>query len=312
MLAFLIISLHNSTNWQTALARNFGAVGLLIPTFYFPVFFLKSRPFHFRAALLIVAFALLIACIRLVFNYEVMYKLFGIIFYDVTIYHVMYIVVTQLIVVCIGLLYFFSIRYYTLRLSMAEDQSKQLAYELAILKNYLHPHFVFNNLNNLLGLAKIRSIQLEPYLKGFSDVMRYFADHFTTEKSLLQDEIAFINSYICLEQIKRPGFKVEFKMEIKHFQRSIPSLILLPLIENAFKHCDYTRPFIEIRLTADHESVKLECRNSMNSEILKNGSGTGINQLRNRLNYLFGSRFVLNLCVNKEIFEATLIFPLYD
>lgn len=312
MLAFFIISLHSSTNWQSALARNFGAVGLLIPTFYFPVFYLRSRLLDFSAAFKILAFTLLIACVRLFFNYAVMYKLFGLIFYDFTIYHVMYVVVTQLIVLCIGLLYYFSIRYYTLRFSLAEAQSKQMAYELAILKNYLHPHFVFNNLNNLLGLARIRSVQLEPYLKGFSEVMRYFADHFSTEKSPLQDEIAFINSYIGLEQIKRPGIKVDFKMEIKHAERCIPSLIFLPLIENIFKHCNYSRPYIEIKLTTDHESVKLECRNSMDSGMSKNGLGTGINQLRNRLSHLFGRRFILDLCINREIFEATLIFPLYD
>lgn len=117
-------------------------------------------------------------------------------------------------------------------------ENAKLKAELALLKVQINPHFFFNSLNNLYGMVlKNRNKQASEAILKLSDLMRYMLESNQEEKVSLSKEIKFIQNYLALEQIRiSQDFDIQFEISLSHQNIEIPPLLLIPLVENIFKH----------------------------------------------------------------------------
>ena len=120
---------------------------------------------------------------------------------------------------------------------MQEKENENLKTELSFLRSQVSPHFMFNVLNNLVALARKQSDQLEPSLIKLSSLMRYMLYEADEEKVPLEKEVDYLQSYIDLQQ-QRFGKKLKVNVSLETFDAAyeIEPMLLIPFVENAFKH----------------------------------------------------------------------------
>ncbi|MEO6668373.1 MAG: histidine kinase [Ferruginibacter sp.] len=174
----------------------------------------------------------------------------------------------------------------------AEKKKQQLIAEVNNLKSQIAPHFLFNTLNNLYGLAVEKSDKLPDLMLRLSDLLRHSL--YETQKPLvsLNDEINTLKSYIQLESIR-----LEDDLELE-FDNSVPGdspyqvapLILIVFIENAFKHAKLVRSAainIYIKTALENGRFSLMIKNNYNNEKESSGTGIGLTNVKRRLDVLY-------------------------
>src|ERR1700733_15328488 len=132
-----------------------------------------------------------------------------------------------------------------------ERRSEQLVSELRFLRSQVSPHFLFNMMTNMVALARQKSELLEPSLLKLSDLLRYMLYDANRDRFLLSQEISYLKSYIELQQLRfGEGLELEFVIEKYEPDCYIEPMLLLPFVENAFKHGIgmISHPFIKISL----------------------------------------------------------------
>src|SRR5215210_3839783 len=186
-----------------------------------------------------------------------------------------------------------------------EKETENLKTELAFLRSQVSPHFMFNVLNNMVSLARKKSEQLEPSLIKLSSLLRYMLYETDEEKVLLEREVEYLQSYIDLQK-QRFGSKVKVNLCIDEFDKSylIEPMLLIPFVENAFKHGTGLLPNAEINieLKAKNNLLQFMISNyydSSTQEIKDKTSGIGLQNVRRRLNLLYKNEHTL-LITNKE------------
>jgi len=186
--------------------------------------------------------------------------------------------------------------------------------ELAFLKNQISPHFFFNSLNNIYALVAINAEQAQKAIEKLSGLMRYLIYESDVETVPLKKEFEFTHNYIDLMQ-QRLSSKVKLNVDI---QEDIPNLEIAPLIfihfiENAFKHGISYREnsFINIKLNVQDEKILFECKNSIPkiAKPSREKGGLGIENIRKRLDLLYGSRARLDLRIEENTYIAELTIP---
>lgn len=178
----------------------------------------------------------------------------------------------------------------------AEKQTENLKTELSFLRSQVSPHFMFNVLNNMVSLARKKSDLLEPSLIKLSSLLRYMLYETDEDMVSLQKEIEYLQSYIDLQR-QRFGENViiNVSMTQANDQLQIHPMLLIPFVENAFKHGTgmMTRPEIHISLKTEGNTLFFETRNKVNGnteEIKDKASGIGLPNVQRRLNLLYGSK----------------------
>lgn len=232
-------------------------------------------------------------------------------FYDMQSPHLSLVFLTTLIAFLFGSLLFVAKNYMYLLRTQEELKTQQIASELNLLKQQVQPHFLFNTLNNIYSLAHTKSDNTTLAIEKLASIMRYFNEDALKEKVPLQTEINFIDNYILLEQL-RMLHPVAFKREVSSEQALIPPMLLMPFIENLFKHgVDKTRKDneVEIELKVANNRLYYSVRNSLVPE-LRNGNGFGLSNLRKRLDLLYGNQYKLRAETVNHHFEASLEIPL--
>lgn len=181
--------------------------------------------------------------------------------------------------------------------------------ELDTLKAQLQPHFFFNTLNNLYGLAVIKSDKLPGLMLKLSDLMRYSLYHTQNNWVSLSKEIEYLKNYIELEKIRLSG-KMSVKLEQSgDFEgKQIPPLLLLCPIENAFKHAVPNKDKASISINISRKENHLELL-VMNPVRLDGGkikeekdSGIGLMNLRKRLAISYPHKHQLDYGVEDSIY----------
>ena len=185
-----------------------------------------------------------------------------------------------------------------------ETQYENLKTELSLLRSQVSPHFMFNVLNNMVSLARKNSGLLEPSLIKLSLLLRYML-YETQEKVSLHKEIEYLQSYIDLQQ-QRFGTKLtlSFTKDNVDGDYSIEPMLLIPFVENAFKHGTgmIENPQIFVSLSVEKGLLSFQVRNRYNegsTEIKDDASGIGLANVQRRLNLLYASHHSL-LITNKE------------
>jgi LytS/YehU family sensor histidine kinase len=186
---------------------------------------------------------------------------------------------------------------------MKERQAVHLATELKFLRGQISPHFLFNVLTNLVSLARKKSDQLESALIMLADLMRYMLYDTQGQKVALSTEIRYLNNYIELQRL-RFGNDVDVETSIASGPATespvIEPMILIPFVENAFKHGVGTsgRPRICIRLAVKEGWLHFEVRNTFDESVsagAEENTGLGLNNVRTRLELLYPKHHELEI-----------------
>lgn len=193
-----------------------------------------------------------------------------------------------------------------------EKENESLKTELSLLRSQVSPHFMFNVLNNMVSLARKQSDLLEPSLIKLSSLMRYMLYEADEEKVSLEKEMDYLQSYIDLQQ-QRFGKKVQVNVNMRSMdnQYQLEPMLLIPFVENAFKHGTgmIEDAQIDIDLKAEKNILQFTVRNKYNpssEEIKDKTSGIGLNNVKRRLNLLYGKSHSLMITKNDNWFVTSL------
>jgi LytS/YehU family sensor histidine kinase len=198
-----------------------------------------------------------------------------------------------------------------------EKETENLKTELSLLRSQASPHFMFNVLNNMVALARKKSDLLEPSLLKFSSLMRYMLYETDEEKVALDKEIDYLQSYIDLQQ-QRFGNHVKLEVNLKPTEQhyEIEPMLLIPFVENAFKHgtgmIDEAHIIIDLNvINGMLEFVVKNKYNPVSVEIKDKTSGIGLSNVRRRLNLLYGPKHQLIITKQDNWFTASLKLNLH-
>lgn len=188
-------------------------------------------------------------------------------------------------------------------------EKQQIQTELDLLKQQINPHFFFNTLNNLYALSQKQSSQTPEVILQLSDLMRYVIYRGKEERVYVAEEISYLEDYCNLQQIrlhKKLDFRFSTELDDEHLE--IPPLLLVVLVENAFKHgiepAEHDA-FLHMNLSIKGKQVDFLCKNSFESGQSEKG-GVGLYNLRRRLDLLFGDNYELRQEVKDHIFRVHL------
>ncbi len=190
-----------------------------------------------------------------------------------------------------------------------EVKARAVETELDALRSQLNPHFLFNTLNNIHGVNLQDSELGSEMLIELSAVMRYHLEHSRRDRISLEDEVELLEGYIKLEQL-RLGDNCDQRIQLPENSPDVvlSPLLLLPLVENAFKHGTHsTRPcHVHVKLDASSTEVCLQVINSKVQRSALAGAGVGLTNLKRRLELIYPHRHTLRLEETASTFRAFL------
>lgn len=194
-----------------------------------------------------------------------------------------------------------------------ENEAAQLEMELKFLRSQISPHFLFNILTNLVSLARKKSDHLETSLLMLSGLMRYMLYH-AGKKISLQQEAEYLESYIALQKLRfgrdvNIVFHNGLSQEATNY--SIEPMLLIPFVENAFKHGTgyIDQPFIDVKLTVSEGLLVFQVKNKFDRETdtsKDESSGIGLSNVRSRLTLLYPGRHELVIDTGNNLFSIHL------
>lgn len=193
---------------------------------------------------------------------------------------------------------------------------EKLQAELQVLKSQVHPHFLFNTLNNLYALTLHKSDQSSAVVLKLSELLSYMLYECNASEVPLQKEIAFMRNYIGLEQL-RYGDRLDMSVTISgdYQHKLIAPLLLIPFLENAFKHGtseQVDQAWMHIDLSVQENQLKFKVINSR--EPMATGSthsgGIGLQNVQKRLQLLYPNRHELRIVAEEETFMISLTLEL--
>ena len=201
-------------------------------------------------------------------------------------------------------------------------EHQKLETELAFLRSQVQPHFFFNTLNNLYYLALSKSDQAPATILKLSDLMSYVIYKGRLKQVSLLDEIGHIQNYIDLERL-RYGNGLDCNINIigELEDKYLPPLILLPFVENCFKHGSVNKAqtlpiLVNIEVVNDSLSFYVENLSSIEkertSEDEKEDKGIGLNNTKRRLDLLYNNSYSLDIEQSNNKYHITLKMPLND
>lgn len=178
----------------------------------------------------------------------------------------------------------------------SEKQREQLKLanlnaELKFLKSQINPHFLFNSLNTIYSLAHRRSPETEHALVKLSNILRYMIYQSNEDKVQLSSELRYLQDYIDIQRLRMTrDIPVEFSQEGDTAGLEIAPMLLIPFVENAFKHgISYKEAsFINIRLQVEPGGIlHLVVRNRLFKQRVAEKGGVGLNNALKRLSLLY-------------------------
>lgn len=194
-----------------------------------------------------------------------------------------------------------------------QKQEENLKTELSFLRSQISPHFIFNILNNIIALARLKSDQLEPTVMKLSSLMRYMLYETDEEKVSLENEAEYLQNYIDLQQ-QRFGEKVKINTMLgvpESHNYEIEPMLLIPFVENAFKHGVglIQSPEITVQLSVKNNTLYFLVSNKYNNngiETKDNTRGIGLPNVIRRLNLLYEKNYDLAVSQKDGLFLISL------
>ncbi|UCE17878.1 MAG: histidine kinase [Gemmatimonadota bacterium] len=202
------------------------------------------------------------------------------------------------------------------RLQLHEIKAKQLQTELSLLKSQVNPHFLFNTLNNLFSMALEHGDRtVAEGISRLSHLMRYMIHESGEEKVSLKKEVEQLERFIALQKMRfsdEDAIHIEFQVEGDMDGIQIPPMILIPFVENAFKHgislCDASS--IDMRLGINSKRLIFSVENTVHHAvrgILESTSGIGLENVKRRLELLYPKNHELTVRQADDTFSVRLV-----
>jgi two-component system LytT family sensor kinase len=198
-----------------------------------------------------------------------------------------------------------------------ELEREKLETELKFLKSQFNPHFLFNTINSIFVLINKNPRLASDSLAKFSDILRYQLYECNEHEILLSHELGFLENFIELQKLRQDHSKLSlvFKNELGATgDLCIAPFILMPFIENAFKHVSKHSigpNWIRMRLALEHDQLTLDLSNSVShiatshTEFIRH-SGIGLKNVRRRLELLYPGNHTLEIDKDEDIFHVKL------
>jgi two-component system LytT family sensor kinase len=199
---------------------------------------------------------------------------------------------------------FYFIRYsYYKEMQQKDLEIQNRQSELSFLRSQINPHFLFNNLNNIYSLVYHGSGQALTAIAGLSELLRYML-YDATEKVPLQKELDYIQKYIALQRLRFDHpIQVRMQVEGPAVETAIPPLLLIPFVENAFKHGDFsgTGHGLAVTVFTSAQLTRFHCSNRIAIRQKDSQGGIGLENVRRRLSLLYPGRH--SLLIEEDILQ---------
>lgn len=192
---------------------------------------------------------------------------------------------------------------------------EKLQAELKFLKAQVHPHFLFNTLNNLYALTLKSSKDAPEVVLKLSDLLNYMLYECSADTVPLEKEVRLVRDYIALEKIRYGDrLNVNFNLHGQVNGRAIAPLMILPFVENAFKHgvseeLDESWISIDLTLKSEHLTLKVENSKSIqetHEDRFDYKQGIGLKNVKRRLEILYPEQYQLDIHESSESFLVVL------
>ena len=197
---------------------------------------------------------------------------------------------------------------------LLEIRAKQAQTELDLLKAQTRPHFLFNTLNNLFGMASRGDAATADGIARLAHLMRYMIEDGSADFIGLDKEVEQIRRLIELEKLRfapEDEVEIDFSVEGETAAVRVPPMLLIPFVENSFKHgvSLSDRSFIRIRVSAGLDGLRFSVRNSVHSGGTPRGDageGLGLRNIRRRLELLYPGAHSLSVREEDGAFHVEL------
>lgn len=194
----------------------------------------------------------------------------------------------------------------------AQLKSEKIEAELKFLKSQINPHFLFNSLNNIYTLTLINPKSAGDSLLKLSEMLRYLLYECDADKVPLQRELAYLQNYIDLFSLKDED-ELNIKFDANNIDETvmIAPLLLIPFVENAFKHSqieDLEHGWINIMLFGDAQQVYFEIKNSLPKTSFSKDEvgGIGLQNVKRQLELVYPEKYTLKIDKTETEFSVEL------
>ncbi len=220
-------------------------------------------------------------------------------------------VIPHFFLVIAGAAFKLMLDYGSLQKRMADIAREKAETELNFLKSQINPHFLFNSLNSVYFLIDKENVEARGALHKFSDMLRHQLYGVADEKIPLEKEISYLEDYVTLQKLRKDEkFDVSFHYESNLKGIDIEPFLLMPFVENAFKHVSHSRAgnFIRFNLQRSNGSLAFNAENSIESiPVLKKGEGgIGLKNVKRRLQLLYPGKHRLDISNDNETYRVHL------
>jgi two-component system, LytTR family, sensor histidine kinase AlgZ len=197
-----------------------------------------------------------------------------------------------------------------------QAQQEKITAELQLLKAQVHPHFLFNTLNNIYSFSMDNSPKTSGMILKLSSLLSYMLYDCKAEQVRLEKEIEIMKNYIDLEK-ERYGNKVEISWSVEGDSKDkfISPLLMLPFLENAFKHGlseQIEKPWLSVDISVKSDVLRCKIANCKNELVPRsnNGNGIGINNVKKRLAFMYPGNYELKMHDEQNFFIVSLLVRL--
>ena len=201
--------------------------------------------------------------------------------------------------------------YGKLQQRMAETAREKAEAELNFLKSQINPHFVFNSLNSVYFLINKENAPAREALHKFSEMLRYQLYEVKGDRIPIEKEIHYLKDYMDLQQLRKDEkYTVQFNCAPDVSNFSIEPLLLIPFVENAFKHMSHHsngNNYVKVDMLRTAKHFVFSVVNSKEQErITEKPGGIGLNNVKRRLELLYPGRYELKINDSADVYSVQL------
>ena len=194
-----------------------------------------------------------------------------------------------------------------------KQQNQHINKQLLVLRAQINPHFLFNSLNVIYAMALEKNENITTAIVELSDVLRYVIYDSDTERVALKEELKLIKNYISFQKYRGQTFnKINLDIDVKDETFKIHPMLLLPLIENAYKYGfsgDDTSENITIKIQQKANNFCFLIKNKnqdQNNKLEDNYSGFGLKNLKDNLNLVYPNQHLFSINTTNQTFTVIL------
>lgn len=205
--------------------------------------------------------------------------------------------------------------YSKLQQRMAETAKEKAEAELNFLKSQINPHFLFNSLNSVYFLIDKGNTEARQSLHKFSDMLRYQLYELNGAKIPVEREVSYLKDYVDLQKLRKDEqYSVEFNSSPEVRGVTIEPLLLVPFVENAFKHVSHysdKNNFVKLAINRDNGYFTFTAENSKEpGRTTERHGGIGLANVKRRLELLYPGKYSLDIRDENDLYKVKLTLKL--